>query len=71
MDLVKLILILFLHMKIILNSVTFVVLVWKLWNNKHSHHLVKSFLTVQKMEEGPTICEGYDPITNKQMLVNI
>jgi hypothetical protein len=53
-------------MKIILNSVTFVLLVLKLWNNKHSHHLVKSYLRVPKMEEGPTICEGYDPITNKQ-----
>jgi hypothetical protein len=40
------------YKKIILNSITFAPLAWKLWNDKCAHHLVKGFLVVSKVEWG-------------------
>jgi hypothetical protein len=42
-NLFQLIYILFSTMKIILNSIIFVPLVWKLWNKKHAQHPIRNF----------------------------
>jgi hypothetical protein len=52
-------------MKIILNSITFALLIQKLWNNKHAHHLVKHTAN-QKWGDGYMIWESYNMIMSKQ-----